>query len=161
MSKDHRRAEFSCGKEALDQYIQRFARQNDEKGLGRTHVLSPVDDPLCIAGYYTLSAGSVAAASMPQEVAKSLPRYPVPVVLLARLAVSQGYQGQRLGESLLLDAFEKALAVADILGACAVQVDAIDDSAAAFYKKYGFVPMEDAPSTLFLSMKVVRKLHSE
>ena len=125
--------------------------------MGKTYVLSPANNPNIVAGFYTLAAGSVLLTSLPPGVAKGVPRYPqVPIVLLARLGIATAFQRKGLGEWLLLDAFGRARDVANILGARAVVVDALHEQAAAFYVKYGFVPLIDAPLTLILSMSVVR-----
>lgn len=156
VDRSHERNAFRCGEPELDAYLQRSARQNGLSDLGRTYVLSPSATPNRVAGYYTLAAGAVLVTRLPPAMARSLPGYPVPVVLLARLAIDVEFQGQRLGEALLLDAFAKARDVAEIAGTHAVLVDALHDKAADFYKKYGFVQLVDAPRTLVLSMAVVR-----
>lgn len=153
----HDRQAFRCGEPELDEFLQQFAKQNAERDLGQTYVASPLGDIRTIAGYYTVSASSVDSVALPPAVTKRLPRYPVPVILVARLAVGEAFQGQRLGETLLLDAFEKARLVADIVGAHAIQVDALHEKAARFYEKYGFVRMVDRPRTLFLGLGVVRQ----
>lgn len=136
--------------------MQQYARKNAANDIGRTYVLSPSASPNTIAGYYTLAVGSVVGPRLPPDLARGLPGYAIPVVLLGRLAIDQNYQGQRLGEALLLEAFAKAREVAEIAGAYALQVDALHDKAAAFYKKYGFIQLIDAPRTLVLSMAAVR-----
>lgn len=85
---DTRTAEFECGELALDEYLQRYARQDIKRGVARVFVASPLEQPQVVAGFYTLSAASVAAETLPEKWRKKLPRYPVPVALLGRLAVS-------------------------------------------------------------------------
>lgn len=151
------RSAFRCGEPELDRYLQQAARQNSQKDLSKTYVLSPEAEPNCVAGYFTVAASAVLLSHLPLAMAQGLPGYPaVPVVLLARLAIDLTFQGQHLGEALLLKSFEKARAVADIVGAHAIVVDALHDKAAAFYMKYSFVRLPDDPGTLVLSMAAVR-----
>ena len=111
-------------------------------------------------GYYTLASGSVAFETLPKKVAKRLPRHPIPVVLLARLAVDQVAQGAGLGRRLLVDALERCLGLSRELGIHAVEVDAIDDQASAFYQKYGFVALGDDQRHLYLPMATVQDAFS-
>ncbi len=106
-------------------------------------------------GYYTLAAGAVAFERLPDDAARKLPKHPVPVVLLARLAVDQSAQGKGLGEVLLLDALQRSLNLSAGLGVYAVEVDELDDAAAAFYRKYGFTPLLDDPLHLYLPFPTV------
>ena len=109
----------------------------------------------CWATYYTLESSAVEFAHLPDELAKKLPRHPVPVVLLARLAVDQSAQRQGIGEILLMDSLARSLQLSETLGVHAVEVFAIDDSATRFYKKYGFVPLTDHVRHLFLPMATI------
>ena len=108
-------------------------------------------------GYYTLAAGSVAFANLPEAAAKKLPGHPLPTALLARLAVDQSAQGRGLGAALLMDAFERCLKAAEDLAIHAVEVDAIDYPAKAFYEKYGFVPLLDDPLHLYLTLATIQQ----
>lgn len=158
LSAHHDRASFSCGVEALDRYLHQQARQNVEQRVAAVFILVAVDSGE-IAGYYTLSAGSVLLTDLPPAVAKRLPRYPqVPVVLLGRLAVARDRQGQGLGEVLLIDALRRALRQSHQVGAMAVVVDAKDDRLRAFYERYGFRCFEDDGYRLFLPMKTIEQL---
>ncbi len=148
---EHDRNSFDCGEPSLNEYLQRFARQNAELFLGRTYVLVAPDQAQ-IKGYYTLSSGSVARPDLPE---KRLPRYPVPVVLIGRLAVNRNSQRQRLGEFLLLDALRRSAQLAQHLGIFAVVVDALNEQAYNFYRKYGFVETVDDPMRLYLPIKKV------
>src|SRR5207249_1983008 len=102
----HDRGSFSCGKPSLDEFIHRLATQYERRDIARTYVAVAPRQHL-VLGYYTLSSGSVAFASIPDEVSKKIPRHPLPVALLGRLAVDQSVQGQRLGATLLLDALKR------------------------------------------------------
>jgi predicted GNAT family N-acyltransferase len=145
----------------LDRYLQQQARQDAEKRVAAPFVL--VEPPATkVLGYYTLSASVITADALPVELAKKLPRYPqLPVSLLGRLAVDQTQKGKGLGEFLLMDALHRCLDAAAEIAAMAVIVDAKDDGAAAFYARYGFLPLQQQPSRLFLPMKTVADLFAE
>jgi len=120
-------------------------------------VLTP--DGKTIAGFYTLSQYTVELDAVPEEIAKKLPKYPlVPATLVGRLAVSVKYRGQRLGERLLMDALHRCLMGSRQLASAAVIVDAKDDVAVAFYKKYGFLELPQVVNRLLLPMGTIEKL---
>ena len=128
-----------------------------KKNLTAVYVLTP--EGRAIAGYYTLSAYSVRLDQIPEEIAKKLTRMrEVPATLLGRLARSSAFQGQRIGELLLLDALKRSLANSKLVASWTVIVDAKDSNAAAFYKKYGFVELPAAPNRLFLPMQTIAVL---
>lgn len=145
----------------MNEYLRRFARQNDEKGLSKTFVAvqsgaASEAEKLPILGYYTLGSGSVAFTQMPQK--ERLPRYPVPSALLGRLAVDKNAQGTGLGKRLLLDALRLCVGVADQMGIYAVEVVALHEAARDFYKKFGFAPLVDDPLHLYLPLASLRGL---
>jgi GNAT superfamily N-acetyltransferase len=111
-----------------------------------------------VCGYYTLASSAVHFDHVPTALTRKLPKHPVPVVLLGRLAVDQSAQGQGLGETLLMDALKRCLDLSQQIGVHAVEVQAIDDSARAFYEKYGFVPLLDGALHLFLPLTTVETL---
>jgi ribosomal protein S18 acetylase RimI-like enzyme len=148
---------FSCGRPSLDEFLLKYARQNQKTGVSRTFVASNPGERI-VRGYYSLSAGAVVPIDVPEEQRKRLPKYPVPVAHLGRLAVDVKSQGQRLGEFLLIDALRRIQTAADSIGIHAVEVVALDDVAKGFYSKYGFSELLDDPHHLYLSMKTVRKL---
>lgn len=150
----HERDTFSCGRPSLDDFIRLRVSQYERRRLGKTFVAVPPGGR-AVLGYYTLAAGAVSFERLPTDAARRLPRHPVPVVLLARLAVDRASQGLRLGEGLLLDALGRALALSGGLGVHAVEVDALDEAAAAFYRKYGFTPLLDDPLHLYLPIATV------
>jgi len=152
---DHDRAAFSSGVAALDTYIQRQARQDLERNLAAVFVLT--SDGRTIAGFYTLSAHSIQATALPEELVKRLPRFPLPVTLLGRMAVSQTLQGQRLGEFLLMDALARAWRGSQQVASWAVVVDA-KAGVRGFYLKHDFAPLPSQPDRLFLTMKTIEKL---
>ncbi len=159
IQKRHERKTFSCGKDELDEYLRHYARKNDALGLGRTYV-AVQPGQVVVKGYYTIAPGAVAFGDLPGHLASRLPRYPIPVVLLARLAVDESVQGRGLGKLLLLDALNRSLEVARELGVHAVAVDAIDDDARSFYLKYGFESLEDERLHMFLSIKAIGRTFS-
>lgn len=149
----HDRGAFDCGEPSLNDFLKRFARQNDDKGLGRTYA-AVLPDESKIYGYYTVASGAIRFDNVPEK----LPRYPVPVIHLGRLAVDVSATGQGLGKILLLDALKRAASVAEQLGIYAVEVYALNDTARAFYLKYGFAPLLDDELHLYLTVKAIRKL---
>ncbi len=153
LTKHHNRENFDCGEESLNAFLKKFARQNDERGLGKTYIIVE-EGTTEILGYYTLSGGSVSSEKIPEN----LPRYPVPVVHLGRLAVDKGAKGQGLGEILLFDALRRILKIADELGIYAVEVFALNERAKKFYLKYGFTSLPNDEFHLYLSVKIIRKL---
>jgi predicted GNAT family N-acyltransferase len=156
-SKVHDRAAFSCGAPELDRYIREHASQDVKRDVARVFVAVQAGAPT-VCGYYSLSAASFQRDSLPANQAKRLPRYPVPAVLLGRLAVDESKRGQGLGAFLLMDALNRVLLATQTLAVHAVIVDARDDTAAAFYRKYGFIPFNDHKRWLFLPMATIRRL---
>ncbi len=134
-------AGFRCGEAALDEYLQRYARQDIKRGVARVFVATPVEQPGALMGFYSLSAASVDAEQLPESVRKRLPRYPVPAALLGRLAVSEAAQGQGLGSILLVDACKRVAVASQTLAVAAIIVDAKSPAAAAFYQHFGFVEL--------------------
>jgi len=152
LSSQHDRSTFDCGEPSLNTYLRQYARQNDEKGLGRTYV-AVASGETRVEGYYTISTGAVTFEQVPEK----LPRYPIPVVHLGRLAVGLHTQGKGLGEVLLIDALKRAAQASEQLGIYAVEVYAINEGARSFYLRYGFTPLLDQLH-LYLPMKTIRKL---
>ena len=157
LGSDHDRSGFSCGQPSLDEFISRYASQNQKSGVSRTFVALRPGETI-VRGYYSLAAGAVAFADLPEAQRKRLPRYPVPVAHLGRLAVDQSAQGQGLGSFLLIDSLRRIQLAADSIGIHAIEVVAIDAAAKRFYLKYGFVELQDDPHHLYISLKTVRKL---
>jgi predicted GNAT family N-acyltransferase len=157
LGKTHHRAAFSCGNEALDNYLRTQASQDVAKHVAVCFVLTP--DGKSVAGFYTLSQYSVDLVKLPKDVAKKLPKYPeVPATLLGRLAVSENFRGQKLGEFLLLDALDRCLRQSSQVASFAVVVDAKDEAAQRFYEHFEFIPLPDTPGRLFLPMRTIEKL---
>lgn len=157
LRKAHDRAAFSCGNEALDNYLKRQASQDIAKHAAACFVLTP--DGKTIAGYYTLSQYSVDLGEVPDAIAAKLPKYPrVPATLLGRLAIHTAFRGQRLGEFLLLDALHRSQVQSMQVASAAVVVDAKDDIARQFYLHFNFLPFPRTPNRLFLPMQTIGKL---
>jgi GNAT superfamily N-acetyltransferase len=135
LTKDHDRNSFECGVPALNDYLKKYALQNQKKHAARTYVSTRGNR---IVGYYSLAYGSVSPEEAPQSVKAGLPRHPVPVIVLARLAVDSSVQGCGLGAALLKDALLRTVQAAEIAGLRAILVHAKDDSAKRFYEKFGF-----------------------
>lgn len=161
LGKHHDRTGFTCGEDALDRYFHRQARQDLDRLVAAVFVLVDAETK-AVAGYYTLSAGSVRPSDLPPDIAKKLPRYPaLPVVLLGRLAVDVRYWSRGLGESLLFNALRRALDQSVEIAAMAVVVDAKDDRARSFYERYGFLRFADDEYRLFVPMRLIEHLARE
>lgn len=158
----HDRTAFSCGRPSLDDFLRAHASQYEKRRLGKTFVAVPAlkteEEHRRVIGYYTLAAGAVAFERLPAQANRKLPKHPVPVVLLARLAVDSKAQGKGLGERLLLDALQRSLDLSNGLGVHAVEVVALDEVAAAFYRKYGFASLLDNPLHLYLPITTIKLL---
>ena len=155
---DHRIEGFDCGKAELNRYLLRYAWQNQQAGAAQTYV-GLVDD--AVIGYHTLAVGQVSRDEAPERLTKGLARHPVPIMLLARLAVDWRWQGQGVGKALLRDAMQRTLQAAEIAGIRAFAVHAKDDEAQRFYNRFDFVPSPSDPMHLFVLLKDVRKIVSE
>lgn len=107
--------------------------------------------------YYAIRAGEVAATTVPDRLRKRLPKYPIPVLHLARLAVDVRVAGKRLGERMLTDALSRALSLSDELGLHAVEIWALNERARAFYEHFGFVGLKDDENHLYLPISTIRE----
>lgn len=151
-------AGFQCGSEPLNEYIRRYASQDVRKNVARVFVATPENDPQQLAGFFTLSAGSVSCSSLPESLARRLPRYPIPVALIGRLAVNSKFQGKGLGSIMLADACHKVSQASAVLAVAGIIVDAKDRKAVSFYEHFGFIPLQGQtgrmllPASAFLSM---------
>jgi GNAT superfamily N-acetyltransferase len=140
---------FSCGQPALDRWLQTRALANQEKGFT---VVMVVHDALRVVGYYGLAPTAVVAAVMPRRVRTGQPPDPVPGLLLGQLATDTAYAGRGIGTGLLKHALARSLAGARLIGGRALVVHALDEQAAAFWRRRGFLPSKDDPLTLFRSL---------
>lgn len=158
LSKEHDRKSFDCGERSLNQYLYRYANQDIKRRVNRVFVATIADAPEQVIGYYSLNAGSLVANDLPESFRRRLPRYPIPMVLLGRLAVAKSHQGMRLGSILLADALQRVAQASQVMAVYAVVVDALNDQAAAFYRQFGFIALPSQPLKLFLPMETVFRL---
>src|SRR5262249_15272953 len=142
-------AEFDCGVPLLDAWLTQRALDNEASGASRTYVVCSGGK---VAGYYCLAAGSIEPAMAPGRVRRNMPS-PIPAIVLARLAVDRRYQGRGVGAGLLQDAIRRTLSAAEIAGIRAVVVHAIDETAARFYLRHGFLRSRAHPLTLVVTLK--------
>ena len=149
LSAEHRLEDFACGESSLDDWLRRRALINQTTGASRTFVVT--DESGQVLAYYALAAGAVSHQESPGTIRRNMPD-PVPVMVLARLAVDQRLQGQQVGGALLKDALHRAISVAQNIGVRAMLVHALNDRARQFYAHYGFVPSPANPMTLMLPL---------
>ena len=147
--------EFNCGQPDLDDWLKKFALINQRAGM--TTVFVTLSEGK-VVGYYALATGGVERANAPARVTQGVPAHPVPVVLLARLAVDSSVQKSGLGRALLRDALIRVATAADEIGIRALLIHAKDETAREFYMKCAeFEPSPTDPLHLFLLMKDLRK----
>jgi GNAT superfamily N-acetyltransferase len=144
---------FTCGQPALDRFLTRHALRAQQANSSPTYVALTGSD---VVGFDTIVAGELHHANAPERVIKGMPRHPIPLLVLARLAVHRQAQGRGIGRGLLLDALGRTLQAADIVGVRALAVHAKDESAVAFYKHFGFAPSPTDPRHLFMLIKDIR-----
>jgi GNAT superfamily N-acetyltransferase len=150
----HIRENFNCGETALDDFLCHLAGQQQRRGFGKTYV-ALADDEITVAGFITVSAGQLATDSLPPTM--KLPRYPVPVLRIGRLAVDTRFQGQGLGKALLKSALGLALELSEHIGLYAVVVEAKHEKAKTFYERLGFMACIDASFRLYLPLATLRR----
>jgi GNAT superfamily N-acetyltransferase len=151
---------FDCGDEPLNNYLKRHAWANQQKSsIGVTYVAVDEAAPRLVIGYFTLATASVPRDSFPKKYVRGLPRYDLPLILLARLAVDRRFSGRGLGHALISEAFKIALRVADDVGCRCIITDAYPDRV-DWYARYGFVPLagaaEGGPQRMFLDIRTIR-----
>ena len=147
----HDRRQFDCGRVELNDWLARVARQHQDKGLSRTYVAADETVPAIVLGYYALTLADLDTTELLTAARKRFPRR-VPGIRLGRLAVSVARQGKKLGELLLVDALERARRVSEQAGGVGLFVDAIDERAAGFYRRFGFVNAPEHPLLLFFPL---------
>lgn len=151
----HRLEEFDCGKPALTEWLLRHARQAQGSGSARTFVSR---DGERVAGYYSLTVGQIDTIEAPERVRRGMGQYPIPLIILARLAVDLDYQKHGLGFSLLQDAIRRAIAVAENAGIPALMTHPFDAEAETFYRRFGFEPAPENERQLILLLEDARRL---
>lgn len=154
LCKAHYRKDFDCGREDLNRYLQQTALQHIKKEVSKTFVILENEK---ILGFYTLCSYEIALSQIPEQYTKGFPQsINIAGVLLARLAVSLSHQGQGLGSLLLSNALERTALVSQNLGIFALFVDAKDESARAFYDRFGFISLPENKLEMFLPIKTIR-----
>ena len=152
---DHDLAPFNCGKEELNRFLKRFALAHQQAQSAQTYVARQEN---LVVGYYSLAFGSVAHEQTPERVKKGLARHPIPVMILARLAIDQQFPGKGLGQGLLKDALERTVHAAEIGGLRAILAHVKDDSARVFYEHLNFEPSATDPYHLFMLVKDLKRM---
>lgn len=155
LAKSHDRRAFSCGVEALDVYLKRFARQHADANISRTYVAVSGST---IHGFYSLAMSGIRRENLPEKYLNRFPSFPLPVARLARLAVDLNHQRQGLGELLLADALQRCLHISESIGMLGVIVDAKDERARSWYERYEFERLPDAPLTLWLPTAAISRM---
>lgn len=156
LTAQHRLEGFDCGKPALNDWLLRHARQAQGSGSAKTFVVADAD--ASVAGYFSLTVGQVDTLEAPERIRKGMGQYPVPVVILARLAVSREHQGRGIGGGMLQDAIRRTLVIADQAGVRAMLTHPIDEDAARFYSRFGFIPSPLREQQLLLLLKDAKKV---
>lgn len=155
LAASHRLDGFDCGKPALDLWLTRHARQAQGSGSARTFIAT---DDERVAGYYSLTVGQVDTLDAPARVRQGMGQYPIPVVILARLAVARRDQGRGIGLAMLRDAIRRTLTIAEQAGIRALLTHSRDDQAAGFYERFGFVRSPLREQQRLLLLKDTRRL---
>jgi len=153
LQRTHAIDSFDCGRDALNRFLTRYALQNQQAGASQTYVALIGEE---VVAFYTLVVGQVDYSGAPERLTKGLARHPVPIMLLARLAVATAWQGKGFGSGLLRDAMLRTLQAADIAGIRAFAVHAKDDNARVFYQRFDLIPSPTDPYHLFILLKDVR-----
>ena len=151
----HRLESFDCGRPALNEWLLRHARQAQGSGSAKTFVVA--DDDGRVAGYFSLTVGQIDTLEAPERLRKGMGQYPLPVVILARLAVSAQDQGRGIGLGLLQDAIRRTMLIAEQAGIRAMLTHPIDEDAARFYIRFGFVASPLRERQLLLLLKDARR----
>jgi predicted N-acetyltransferase YhbS len=149
----HRLEDFDCGKTALNEWLHRHARQAQGSGSAKTFVVADGDR---VVGYFSLTVGQVDTLEAPERIRKGMGQYPIPVVILARLAVSIHDQGKGIGFGMLQDAIRRTLLIAEQAGIRAMLTHPIDDEASRFYTRFGFIASPLSGQQLLLLLKDAR-----
>ncbi|MCK9496839.1 MAG: GNAT family N-acetyltransferase [Dehalococcoidia bacterium] len=153
LSRTHQTELFECREPELTEWLRRFALVGQQSKSIRVYVVHRGER---VVGYYALAAGAASRATAPERISRGLPGNPIPVIVLARLAVDQTEERRGLGRALLRDCLVRAAVTADMIGARALFVDAKNEDARAFYERFGFKPSPINPLQLFLLMKDIR-----
>lgn len=156
IQRHHQRNDFDCGDSSLNEFLQKYARQNDERNIAKTFIAAGADNK--VLGYYSISAAEIEFAELPGTATSGLPRYPIPAARIGRLAVDQSVQGSGLGARLLVDALQRIYLSSDQVAVKVVLVDAQHEKACAFYQHFGFILLPGSRFTLFLPIETIASL---
>jgi GNAT superfamily N-acetyltransferase len=154
LTADHDLTGFDCGNEQLDSWLRDHALASQRADIARTYLVLECET---VVAYVSLTTGSIRPETAPKRYARGMPRHPLPTILIARLAVDHRSQGNRLGSRLLAEALRRAVQASDVAAARLVVVDAIDDRAAAFYRRWGFIDVPENPRRLFRKISDIRR----
>jgi GNAT superfamily N-acetyltransferase len=154
LNRTHAVEQFTCGQLELDRFLIRHALRAQQAYSSQTYVAVSASE---VVGFYTIVAGEVRHADAPERVVKGMPRHPIPLLVLARLAVHSKWQGRGIASGLLLDALGRTLQVADVIGVRALAVHAKDDRAISFYRHFGFTSSPTDTRHLFMIIKDIRQ----
>lgn len=147
---------FNCGNASLNDFLKKNASQYHKKDYAKVRVI--VDEHNTILAYNTLSSAQIISLEVSEVVAKKLPRHPIPVLLIGRLAVCKSQQRNGFGRDILMDALEQSAKVSKMVGIFGVVVDPIDQAAEKFYQKYGFLTFNNSPKRMLLEIKKIREI---
>jgi GNAT superfamily N-acetyltransferase len=153
LAADHDLSGFECGDLRLDAWLRDHALTSQRADIARTYVVLDYNP---VVAYVSLTTGSIRPENAPKRYARGMPRHPLPTILIARLAVDRRRQGNRLGSRLLAEALRRAVQASDVAAARVVVVDAIDERAAAFYRRWGFIDVPENPLRLFRKISDIR-----
>ena len=156
LTKAHNRNAFDCSNEALNNFLQKIARQHNEKGLSKTFVLIDSQYPTDIIAYMTLVVCEVLADEIPHQWKKKYPQR-IPAAKLARLAVSHAQQRKGYGQLMLIDALQKTLNVSYAMGIAGLFVDAKDSQTQVYYQQFGFLALPEQLDNLFMPLSTIAK----
>jgi ribosomal protein S18 acetylase RimI-like enzyme len=154
LASDHDLSDFDCGNAELNRWLCEHAAASQKADLARTYVLL---DDVTVVGYLSLTTGSIRPEAAPKRYTRGMPRHPIPTILIARLAVDRRQHGKRIGSRLLAQALRIAVIASGAAAARLVVVDAIDDRAAAFYRRWGFIDVPENPHRLFRKISDIRR----
>lgn len=154
LTRQHQVEDFACGHGQLDRFLTRFALQSQLANASQTYVAIAEN---VVVGYYTLVVGEIGYEDAPERLLKGMAHHPIPLMILARLAVKTAYQGKGIGEGLVKDAMQRTVAAAEIAGIRALAVHAKDDDARNYYERFSFESSPMDPLLLYMLVKDVRR----